>query len=878
AAYNNFDSRVKEIVIRWQEQYESLKNQMDLKISHIAKLENAINKIASNQEHWKEQARKAQNELEITKSTNEELNDQMSSLRQQLEELRNVKLHANELENKLKEGERQIRIIESKFKDDERKWEMKLKDLEFKDMQSVERFKNEAQTSKERIDSLNETLKDIETQLQAQIRRNNQLQELNSIQKASMEATNESKAIAAKAESTFAMLNEQLREQMEEKNKTIESERQRIKKYEEQEQKRLHDQIGKRDVMINKALSGLQLINQRKDLMENAIVRQLTEEMQTALMLDGDSNRRQGYQPPQFINPPWKPAGSGNGFSLIKKPKSTNTPAASKSAIPTISSLSKKTSLLGGSNIAKPSGGSRLPISDKGTNNSNIANINGSVNFQEDHQSLKTLGVRDKSRFLSGIRGNGESESPINLDQVPQPNVNMLSQFNYYFNKNDHLRPFVDKNWSSLCTERSRTATWWATLGSCLYSTKDIFVAKDENNRSASSNFCLMDPNLWNIKPGCFGVSSTHSRIPSRAVKETINNPRSSSTEFGQSGEQNNLRNGFKYLPCKSDKLFSYTQYRNSELRPYGVRLSKEDASLSVWISGDQLTTTTDHGFSMARANCPVKEGKWFYEVFIDRGGEGKVDGKDGAHVRVGWARREGNRNSPVGSDGYSYGIRDLTGQKVHMSHVKKFGEPFKTGDVIGIYISLPPLKKVSKGYKYKAPKRQRIPILFKGETIFEYKDFKPTQPELPTLPGSKIIVYKNGICQGIAFENLFSFFPIIDKYTADDDLIEDDGSLGYYPAVSMFRERYMEYVAEDVVYDIVDEIELWDWMRGQNKNKASMVNKRPYSAILANNNNNSQEFSDGNSKKFKQEKQEPKIEEEYDDSKYLAQDWDLFI
>ncbi|CAJ0907274.1 4388_t:CDS:1, partial [Entrophospora sp. SA101] len=116
---------------------------------------------------------------------------------------------------------------------------------------------------------------------------------------------------------------------------------------------------------------------------------------------------------------------------------------------------------------------------------------------------------------------------------------------------------------------------------------------------------------------------------------------RSSSTEFGQSGEQNNLRNGFKYLPCKSDKLFSYTQYRNSELRPYGVRLSKEDASLSVWISGDQLTTTTDHGFSMARANCPVKEGKWFYEVFIDRGGEGKVDGKDGAHVRVGWARRE---------------------------------------------------------------------------------------------------------------------------------------------------------------------------------------------------------------------------------------------
>ncbi|CAB4422287.1 unnamed protein product [Rhizophagus irregularis] len=581
-----------------------------------------------------------------------------------------------------------------------------------------------------------------------------------------------------------------------------------------------------------------------------------------------------------------------------------------------------------------------------------------------------------------------------------------LPIFQYYFNKNEHLRPFVDKNWSSLCTERSRTATWWATLGSCLYSTKDLFVAKDENNRSASSNFCLVDPNLWNIRPGHFGVS--HSRTPARAQREAVNNStraiydsgtqdetssstithpssskrqltpfRSSSeqpgtsnsqtqsnrsntvialmeassssiTEFGQSGEQNNLRHGFKYLPCQADKLFPYIQYRNSELPPYGLRLSKEDASLSVWISGDQLTSTTDFGFSMARANCPVKEGKWFFEVFIDRGGEGKMDGKDGAHVRVGWARREGNRNSPVGSDAYSYGFRDLTGQKVHQSRPTQYGEPFKTGDVIGLYISLPQLKKAVSGYQPKSPKRHRIPILFKGDTIFEYKDFKPThqmnqllelpekkkekkywwqqqqkeqkpthlQPEIPILPGSKIIVYKNGICQGIAFENLYSFLPTIDKYTNDDDLTEDDGSLGYYPAVSMYRggtctlnfgphfryppppdpeldlainkpimsslsktsvsksllskqsssssssssslnphkkstgirkwrpmsERYMEYITEDVLYDLVDEIELWDWMLSQKKKV--IPTKRP--AIV--------EMSDGSLKKRKQE------------------------
>jgi hypothetical protein len=79
-----------------------------------------------------------------------------------------------------------------------------------------------------------------------------------------------------------------------------------------------------------------------------------------------------------------------------------------------------------------------------------------------------------------------------------------------------------------------------------------------------------------------------------------------------------------------------------AEIPPFGVRLSKEDASSYVWISADKLTATTDKGFRMARANCCIREGKWFYEVFVDRGGEGKINGVDGAHLRVGWARREG--------------------------------------------------------------------------------------------------------------------------------------------------------------------------------------------------------------------------------------------
>src|SRR5947207_10005856 len=45
----------------------------------------------------------------------------------------------------------------------------------------------------------------------------------------------------------------------------------------------------------------------------------------------------------------------------------------------------------------------------------------------------------------------------------------------------------------------------------------------------------------------------------------------------------------------------------------------------------------------------------------------------------------------PVGFDGYSYGLRDVTGQKVHMSRPRPFMSSFGTGDVIGMHISLPP-------------------------------------------------------------------------------------------------------------------------------------------------------------------------------------------
>lgn len=45
-----------------------------------------------------------------------------------------------------------------------------------------------------------------------------------------------------------------------------------------------------------------------------------------------------------------------------------------------------------------------------------------------------------------------------------------------------------------------------------------------------------------------------------------------------------------------------------------------------------------------------------------------------------------------VGYDKYSYSYRDIEGCAVHDAKRKPYGSPYKVGDVIGFYISLPPL------------------------------------------------------------------------------------------------------------------------------------------------------------------------------------------
>lgn len=296
------------------------------------------------------------------------------------------------------------------------------------------------------------------------------------------------------------------------------------------------------------------------------------------------------------------------------------------------------------------------------------------------------------------------------------------------------------------------------------------------------------------------------------------------------------------------------------------------------------------------------------------------MDGQESwGHVRVGWARREASLDGPVGFDAYSYGLRDVGGQKVHMSRPKDFMSPtsedFCEGDVLGLEITLPSLslhRKITSGVYNKAVDvfddldpaasgefdhatgiRDRVPIRYKTHLYFEQFEYHPSkdleelmnpspvpsttataaetdppnpnhpQPPLRTLPFSSIKVYKNGQLIGTPFTDLLAFLPPASKplNTAGAREGLDDGVLGYFPAVSVFRggaaetnfgpdfwypppelaksedvemgntninpstekpivgansrlrpmsERFNEQIAEDIVYDIIDEVDFW--------------------------------------------------------------------
>lgn len=409
-------------------------------------------------------------------------------------------------------------------------------------------------------------------------------------------------------------------------------------------------------------------------------------------------------------------------------------------------------------------------------------------------------------------------------------------------------------------------------------------------------------------------------RPPSIAAKPQLH-PTSIQGFFSTRSHPTN-KAGFRYIPCGASPCYTFKHpiCRVIPSPPYNVRFSWEDRSTYVYISGDACSIASEKGFRSARANVPLREGAWYFEVEIVKGIDSDraptlKEEASGPHVRVGISRREASLNAPVGFDGYSYGIRDKTGDKVHLSEPRSYGQSFVTGDTIGVYVYLPPrerppLTAADKAY-FQDPDdpsrivRTRVSIFLKGYVYFEAAEYAaskemedlalstrdpiafaklqkeaaakkaapppgkrkaPTPPAapparpLPRMSGSKVAFFKNGEWQGLAYEDLFDWLPLRQHArdraarmsanaakSAKREAHHDDGTLGYYPTVSVFggamatlnpgpvfkhapvipeseglpawrplSERHAEYEAETLFYDEIDEVTAAEAIRKQ--------------------------------------------------------------
>lgn len=131
-------------------------------------------------------------------------------------------------------------------------------------------------------------------------------------------------------------------------------------------------------------------------------------------------------------------------------------------------------------------------------------------------------------------------------------------------------------------------------------------------------------------------------------------------------------RNSWRYTfagPCTSHLPTSV--YRSIPSQPDCIRWDWSDRSAFTKLSREADLVASEKGWRSIRSNVPVREGSWYVEMHVlppNDGEDGQQhasasSGKDGPHVRLGWARREAPLNAPVGFDGYSYALRDTTGQ-----------------------------------------------------------------------------------------------------------------------------------------------------------------------------------------------------------------------
>lgn len=156
----------------------------------------------------------------------------------------------------------------------------------------------------------------------------------------------------------------------------------------------------------------------------------------------------------------------------------------------------------------------------------------------------------------------------------------------------------------------------------------------------------------------------------------------------------------------------------------------------------------------------------------------------EGSASRIGWGQEYANLQSPLGYDKFGYSWRSRKGTKFHESHGKHYSNGYGEGDTLGFLIVLPEIE----GGKYSPNTFKDRPLVkVKSHLYYEDKDrISDTLKNLKVHPGSKMYFFKNGECQGVAFEDFYSgaYYPSISIHKSASVRLNFGASEFKYPDV----------------------------------------------------------------------------------------------
>jgi Set1/Ash2 histone methyltransferase complex subunit ASH2 len=186
------------------------------------------------------------------------------------------------------------------------------------------------------------------------------------------------------------------------------------------------------------------------------------------------------------------------------------------------------------------------------------------------------------------------------------------------------------------------------------------------------------------------------------------------------------------------------------------VLLSTKHKAPGLELSADRLSVSGSKGYRSVRATHGFHEGTHYCEVTLAHlGGTG--------HARVGWGTAAAEINGPVGYDTHGYGVRDVDGARLHAAQrvpVDGDGAPLRQGDVLGLFLHLPP-----GGDPVEVRPGSNL-VRYKGGLWAEAPAPRSPRP----LPGSVLAFTVNGVLQGggPAFTDLLegTYYPMLSVFT----------------------------------------------------------------------------------------------------------------